>query len=90
MSPATPTSYLSVPKERSRDIKSFLTTRVVPEEQDTTGPIKEVSELKRQSPLIMASSGSLYEKGGTISRVIDQLKNEKVPIPKLSIRKIQL
>jgi len=87
MSPATPTSYLSVPKERSRDIKSFLTTRVVPEEQDTTGPSKEVSELKRQSPLIMTS---LYEKGGTISRVIEQLKNERVPIPKLSIRKIQL
>ncbi len=89
MSPATPTTYLSVPKEKSRDIKSFLTTRVVQEEQETLA-VKEVSDLKRQSPLIMTLSGPFYEKGGTISKVIEQLKNEKVPMPKLSIRKIQL
>jgi len=82
--PTSPT-YSSVPKERVRDIKSFL-TKVAPsgEEQET----EDVSIMKRRSPFIMADH--INEKEGTISKVLEQKKSEKVNIPKLTFRRIQL
>jgi len=82
---ATSPTYSSVPKERVRDIKSFL-TKVVPsgEEQET----EDVSIMKRRSPFVIGDH--INEKEGTISKVLEQKKNEKANIPKLNFRRVQL